>query len=80
MGKGPLSVGAGPYALLGMGRNEARQDKDSDRLAGIATLTMAYAIGPALRVRWFDEWLSVWRRALGAVRVLLGDLSGTLAA
>jgi hypothetical protein len=46
-----IGAGVGPYLLVGLHRNEPEQDHDRDRLAGIATLAMAYAVAPAWRIR-----------------------------
>ena len=47
-----LGAGVGPYALLRVRKNEPQTDATEDRLAGIASLTMAYDVTPAWRVRF----------------------------
>ena len=49
-----VGAGVGPYFLLGLRRHDqdgSRDANDKDRLAGVASLTAAYAVSPAWDVR-----------------------------
>jgi len=46
-----VGAGVGPYVVLGLHRDEPQHDEAEDRLAGIASLMLAYRIAPAWRAK-----------------------------
>jgi hypothetical protein len=46
-----VAAGVGPYVLIGLHRDEPQHDEAEDRLAGVASLMLAYQLAPAWRAK-----------------------------